>query len=77
MLFAVLLLAGAVDREDRVVSGDAERLRIGNGVVHIQGTGGHFVPEEPGSKLFKAPVCGGMCGYKGKGAGEAAEETDT
>ena len=45
--------------------------------MHVQSTGSHFLPENPGGELFKAPVCGSTMGQKSHGAGESAEEADT
>lgn len=77
MLFAGFGLSGSIERQYRFVICDTEGGGIGNGVVHVQSTGSHFVPEEPGAELFKAPVSGRTAGQKSHGAGEGAEETDT
>jgi len=45
--------------------------------VHIQGAGGHFLPEEAGGELLEAPVRGGVGSYKGQTAGEGTEKADT
>ena len=62
MLFAGFGLTGGIERQYRFIIRDTEGGGIGDGVVHVQGTGSHFFPEEPGGELFKAPVCGGTAG---------------
>ena len=70
-------LPGGIEGKDRLIIRDPKSGRIRNGVVHVQSTGGHFLPENPGGELFKAPVCGSTMGQKSHGAGESAEEADT
>ena len=70
-------LPGGIEGKDRLVIRNPKGGRIRNGVVHVQSTGSHFLPENPGGELFKAPVCGRTMGQKSHGAGESAEEADT
>ena len=70
-------LPEGIEGKDRLVIRNPKGGRIRNGVVHVQGAGSHFLPENLRGELFKAPVCGSTMGQKSHGAGESAEEADT
>ena len=77
MFFVIFRLTGVIDWEHRFICSNAEGFRVGNGVVHIQGTAGHFLLKKLGSELFKALIWGGVGSYKGQTTGEGTEKTDT
>lgn len=70
----VLHLFRLINGKDRLVIRNAKGGRIGNGVMHIQSTGSHFFPEEPGSELCKPPVREKMGSNKTYGAGKGTEQ---
>lgn len=70
-------LPGGIEGKDRLVIRDPKGGRIRNGVVHVQGAGSHFLPENLRGELFKASVCGSTTGQKSHSTGESAEKADT
>ena len=70
-------LPGGIEGKDRLVIRDPKGGRICNGIVHVQGVGSHFFPENLRGELLKAPVCGSTMGQKSHSTGESAEKADT
>ena len=70
-------LTRGIEGKDRLIIRDPKGGGIRNGVVHVQGAGSHFLPENLRGELLKAPVCGSTTGQKSHSAGEAAKEADT